>query len=257
MPIGDRRQRAAGVDLEHGQVHRLVVLEDAGRVARAVGQVDLDPLDLVDDVVVGQDVAPAVEDHAGPHPADPGPLVLLGGERPAAGRGRLLLARDAHHARLRLRDRLATGVRRVRRRPTPGSTQPTSSARIIAAVQARVRPVASGAVARWSPLGGFWPTTRSESRRALSAWGRLARPNPRSRLDATPDVLWIGLLPTRLATDSPAHRPGFSPFPQDPQSLPRPNPGCTEETPAKSPKRKESLPVRSIAVRLTGPRVRR
>ena len=205
----DRGQGAAGVDLEHRQVHRLVLLDHPGRVARAVGEVDLDPLDLVDDVLVRQDVAPAVDDHPGPHPADPRPLVLLGREGPAARRGRLLLAGDAHHAGLDPLHRLdhrASAVEAAQAGRGAGharTARPRSATSRLASVL-----VATRAVARWwSPLEMTGSDRQTGSTRRLGAGGLVASPSrtaerllagihalPR-RIDPrwrTSDLLWIG-----------------------------------------------------------------
>ena len=77
LPIANRGQGTAGVDLDQRDVHHRVLLDHPARVLGAIGQVDLDPFDAVDHVLVGQNVAALVEDHAGPHAADAGPLVLL------------------------------------------------------------------------------------------------------------------------------------------------------------------------------------
>ena len=129
MPTAIAGSESVGVDLEHRQVHHRVVLEHPGRIARAVEELDHDALDLVDDVVVGQDVAAAVDQHAGAHAADARGLVLLGREGPAAVRRGLLLAGDAHDGLLDLFDgfddgRSAGFARRRGRRPRAARSRP-------------------------------------------------------------------------------------------------------------------------------------
>ena len=61
VPSSMAARGRGGIDLEHRQVHDRVELEQPGRVARPVEELHHDPLDLVHDVMVGQDVAPAVD----------------------------------------------------------------------------------------------------------------------------------------------------------------------------------------------------
>ena len=66
----DHRQRLGRVDLDEGEVGFLVEGEDAGGVPGAVVQPDAERVHVIDDVVVGEDVAARVEDDAGAHAVD-------------------------------------------------------------------------------------------------------------------------------------------------------------------------------------------
>ncbi len=64
------RQSRAGVDLDHGEVGGLVDADDARRAAEVLrvgigGELDVDLVGLLDDVIVGDDVALGVDDEAG------------------------------------------------------------------------------------------------------------------------------------------------------------------------------------------------
>ena len=75
-------QRLGGVDLDEGQVGLGVAGDDAGRVHGAVGQADAQRVHVLDDVVVGDDVAARVDDDAGAHAVH----TTGGGNRPRHGR---------------------------------------------------------------------------------------------------------------------------------------------------------------------------
>ena len=66
----DHRQLASGVDLDDGQVGLGVERSSLATSVLLVGQRDLDLPDAVDDVMVGEDVAAFVDDHAGAHAVD-------------------------------------------------------------------------------------------------------------------------------------------------------------------------------------------
>ena len=70
VPIGITGSGVRGVDLDDGQVGLHVAGEQFGDVTLAVGQGDVDLADAVDDVVIGDDVAAGVDDHAGAHAVD-------------------------------------------------------------------------------------------------------------------------------------------------------------------------------------------
>jgi len=89
-------QRGGGVDLDHRQVARVVLGDDDGIIRGAVLEGDPQRIDAVDDVVIRDDVAPLVDDDAGPHPVDLAPLAVV--EQRVAGEGRLF-AVDVHHRR--------------------------------------------------------------------------------------------------------------------------------------------------------------
>ena len=64
------RKRRAGVDLDDGKVGGLVDADDAGGTAKILsvgigGELDVDFVGFVDDVVVGDDVALGIDDEAG------------------------------------------------------------------------------------------------------------------------------------------------------------------------------------------------
>jgi len=89
----DRGERAARVDLEDGEVHFLVGLDHPGRQVGAVEEVDLEPLHLVDDMVVGDDEPPAIDDDTGPIPltrasGSPRSRTAIGWWRPPSSRWR-------------------------------------------------------------------------------------------------------------------------------------------------------------------------
>ncbi len=87
MPILIAAKRVVRVDLEDRQVHDRIVLEHARRVgAFRRTTATIDSLNFVDDMMVGQDIAAAIDENAAPHAADPRPLVFLRRERPATVR---------------------------------------------------------------------------------------------------------------------------------------------------------------------------
>jgi len=175
-------------------------------------------LHLVDDMVVGDDEPPAIDDDTGPHPAHPGPLALLARERPSAGGGRLLLAGDADHAGWPCGPPRRPGLTRrdVGRRDgdRPISVTPTDIATSQKSPSRRI--LGSGTL---EPLGLVWPTTRASRRVPF----RQGPPCPSES---------AGTALTRLPTcfDRPPFDPscdrlarpptGFCPFPQDPQTYP-------------------------------------
>ena len=85
---GHGRQRAAGLDLDDRQVLAAVEGDDAGGVGGAVEEGHAEGVHVQHDVVVGDDVAPLVDDDAGAHAVDL--AVAAGGEEGVAGGGPFL-----------------------------------------------------------------------------------------------------------------------------------------------------------------------
>jgi hypothetical protein len=116
----DHRQRLVDVDLEHGQVGAGIVRHQLACDGLARGERHLDPADALHHVVVGDDVASVVDDHAGAHAVDTaeigGRLVVVADDE--------FLAVDVDHAvagRLdRPHDRGPAQLPRVGRRCRPG-----------------------------------------------------------------------------------------------------------------------------------------
>ena len=75
---------AFAVDLEQGEVILGIAGHHLRAHGRALGEADAEDVDLLDDVVVGDDVAARVEQHPGAHAVD---AVLRGGERKELLRG--------------------------------------------------------------------------------------------------------------------------------------------------------------------------
>ena len=91
------RQRTLRVDLDHRQVGFQVAGQQLGDMPAAVRQGDDDFMDALDDVVVGDDVAAGIDDHAGPHAVYPS--AGLGRWRLSIHRrgGDGFFAADVHH----------------------------------------------------------------------------------------------------------------------------------------------------------------
>ena len=227
VPITIARNGRVGLDLDEGQVHHRVVLEDPSRIGRAVGKLDHDALNLVHDMMVGEDVAAGIDDDPAPHPVDPRPLVLLGGERPPAVRLRLLLAGDIHDARL---DSSPPPRRRPSAAPetgpalaTPGAGQPDRQ-HGSGSVRTSQKSLSASQQGHWH--GGhphcIETETFPEPSRPANTGSEPGNPIPRCNS-------WLGsgsvtLLATlSLVVPKSPSFPGLRNYPQDRPSLPRPS----------------------------------
>jgi hypothetical protein len=64
-----QRREILGVNLQQRQIARLIRSDQLGNLAAPVGQVDMNLIGAVDDMMVGQHVAVSGDDHAGSEPA--------------------------------------------------------------------------------------------------------------------------------------------------------------------------------------------
>jgi hypothetical protein len=115
---GNHRELFGGRDLDDRQIRLWIVGDARGDVFFLVRQRDFDSLHAVDDVIVRQNVAPFVDDHAGAHPVD---VLRLAAAVVFVARRERLLAVDVDDRRaLRLDDfhgrRVAPFARRRTRR---------------------------------------------------------------------------------------------------------------------------------------------
>ena len=70
------------IDLDDGQVGLQVAGDQRGHGAALVGQRDLDLADALDHVVIGEDVAARIDDHARAHAVDAAGGLAAGGRGP-------------------------------------------------------------------------------------------------------------------------------------------------------------------------------
>src|SRR5262249_27582170 len=100
--IASRTKRYGGqsvidVDFQQGEVAFVIAGQDAGAGGGAVGQADADQRDILDDVLVGDDVAALVDEDSGAHAVDAVATVGAGEHLLDAAAPHGAFAVDVHH----------------------------------------------------------------------------------------------------------------------------------------------------------------